>query len=664
MNIYNIFETKKGLYYNVNKRKKAGTSRSKNAPEAPSVADWKNVAKTAKEDINEGIEIVYELSEGAGQQLSVQQLAAISDTALDSAYGYGRSTPGNTFGWQANLKSASFAKQMIDRGVTDVEAISDAIHKGWNVTAQAFVKNPMQFDDSKTMAPEKLQAKLAQRQKLMTQQYAQLPEDEKEKDRVVARAMLQAITGQQGVAEGFTDTLKSVWRGLKAQVVDFAANAVGLPDDQRREVFVQAGNEFSNEVITLLANHPARDKLIPMIREIGGYMAKARTLKEFNSVMDKAGLFLADVEAIKFNPPSGVAKALPSYRDKQGVAEMDKSQKSPAGWNLDDYDYSKGNWTRGKIVTAKDAVKDMGKELNRAFNNTDPKDKEPGVTEADYEIHHHDPEGRLKARYHHGSEYTDDVIRKDADYHQKRNPKDTIKVFKDKKPMESQGVEESLRPGEYHVWTVHFEDGTKGRIRVPNDEITDDQIKAHYAKRGKTVVKIDADWAVHSLDEAPVSNFMTAPQQPIDPREQWKRQVRAMAAQYQRNPSMLASLAKEAGPDSVEQVAWEYLQSAAKGIRMPGADTQPAPVNWDDVIRRLPQGLSGQALLNAAEEYLTGTKGMLRSQVRTLLNEPTNQRSLKGAYDRKLQPSESIDELAEAIDSRLYAMKLAGYDIL
>ena len=349
---------------------------------------------------------------------------------------------------------------------------------------------------------------------------------------------------------------------------------------------------------------------------------------------------------------------------KQGVAEMDKSQKSPAGWNLDDYDYSKGKWTRGKIVTAKDAVKDMGNELNRAFNNTDPKDKEPGVTEADYEIHHHDPEGRLKARYHHGSEYTDDVIRKDADYHQKRNPKDTIKVFKDKKPMESQGVEESLRPGEYHVWTVHFEDGTKGRIRVPNDEITDDQIKAHYAKRGKTVVKVDADWAVHSLDEAPVSNFMTAPQQPIDPREQWKRQVRAMAAQYQRNPSMLASLAKEAGPDSVEQVAWEYLQSAAKGIRMPGADTQPAPVNWDDVIRRLPQGLSGQALLNAAEEYLTGTKGMLRSQVRTLLNEPTNQRSLKGAYDRKLQPSESIDELAEAIDSRLYAMKLAGYDIL
>ena len=136
------------------------------------------------------------------EQVSVQQLATISDAALDKAYGYGRSTPGNTFGWQANLKSAAYAKKMIDRGVTDIEAISDAIHKGWNVTAQAFVNDPDQFDDSKTMAPEKLQAKIAQRQKLMTQNYAQLPEDEKEKDRVVARAMLQAITSDQGVAEG------------------------------------------------------------------------------------------------------------------------------------------------------------------------------------------------------------------------------------------------------------------------------------------------------------------------------------------------------------------------------------------------------------------------------------------------------------------------------
>jgi hypothetical protein len=142
------------------------------------------------------------------QQLNVQQLATISDEALDKAYGYGRSQPGNSFGWQANLKSAAFAKQMIDQGVTDIEAISDAIHKGWNTTAQAFVQNPEQFDDTaKLAAAGKLEAKLQQRAQLMKQNYAQLPEEEKEKDRVVARALLQAMRGlqQPGIAEGKAD---------------------------------------------------------------------------------------------------------------------------------------------------------------------------------------------------------------------------------------------------------------------------------------------------------------------------------------------------------------------------------------------------------------------------------------------------------------------------
>ena len=146
------------------------------------------------------------IAENAAPQLSVQQLATISDAALDNAYHYGRSTPGNTFGWQANLKSAAFAKQMIDQGITDIEAISDAIHKGWNTTAQAFVQDPDQFDDTaKLAAAGKLEAKLQQRAQLMKQNYGQLPEDEKEKDRVVARALLQAIRGAQqpGMAEGY-----------------------------------------------------------------------------------------------------------------------------------------------------------------------------------------------------------------------------------------------------------------------------------------------------------------------------------------------------------------------------------------------------------------------------------------------------------------------------
>lgn len=129
--------------------------------------------------------------------LSIEQLATISDKALDDAYHYGRSNPGNTFGWQANLKSAEFAKKAIMAGITDIEKISDAIHQGWNLTAKAFVQNPDQFDDTeKLKAAGKLEAKLAQREKLMNINYAQLPDEEQEKDRVVARALLAALRGQ------------------------------------------------------------------------------------------------------------------------------------------------------------------------------------------------------------------------------------------------------------------------------------------------------------------------------------------------------------------------------------------------------------------------------------------------------------------------------------
>ena len=134
------------------------------------------------------------------ENMDLNQLATVSDAALDDAYHYGRSTPGNSFGWQANLKSAEFASKMIQQGVTDIDQIGDAIHKGWNVTARAFVQNPEQFDDTeKLRAAGKLDAKLAQREKLMNIEYAQLPEDEKEKDRVVAGALLKAINAGNSV---------------------------------------------------------------------------------------------------------------------------------------------------------------------------------------------------------------------------------------------------------------------------------------------------------------------------------------------------------------------------------------------------------------------------------------------------------------------------------
>ena len=56
---------KKGLYYNVNKRKAAGTSRDADSPKAPTAQAWKDAAKTAKK---EGV------AEGAALPLNVIEL--------------------------------------------------------------------------------------------------------------------------------------------------------------------------------------------------------------------------------------------------------------------------------------------------------------------------------------------------------------------------------------------------------------------------------------------------------------------------------------------------------------------------------------------------------------------------------------------------------------
>ena len=149
------------------------------------------------------------------ESMSIEDLATVSDEALDNAYHYGRSTPGNTFGWQANLKSAEFAKRVIDSGVTDIEKISDAIHSGWNETAKKFVANPDQFSDTQKLRDNgKLDAKIEQRRKLSNVNYSSLPEEEKEKDRVVARALLNKLKNIEEnvdlVNEGFKDILTAM----------------------------------------------------------------------------------------------------------------------------------------------------------------------------------------------------------------------------------------------------------------------------------------------------------------------------------------------------------------------------------------------------------------------------------------------------------------------
>jgi len=161
----------------------------------PSNWDMQRAAESAPDVFQERMDDLHKFllkgSEMKTNELfeSIEQLAAVSDEALDNAYHYGRSTPGANFGWLANIESAKAASKLINAGETDIDVIADAIHDGWNITAIADYNGSLQLD---ALFPDEKKAK---RFALASKSYAQLPEDEKEKDRVVARALLSFIKG-------------------------------------------------------------------------------------------------------------------------------------------------------------------------------------------------------------------------------------------------------------------------------------------------------------------------------------------------------------------------------------------------------------------------------------------------------------------------------------
>lgn len=58
--------------------------------------------------------------------------------------------------------------------------------------------------------------------------------------------------------------------------------------------------------------------------------------------------------------------------------------------------------------------------------------------------------------------------------------------------------QESLRDGEHHTWTVHFDDGTSKKVNVSSDEF---DVKSYYAKKGKKVTKVDKSYSVQGQQQ-------------------------------------------------------------------------------------------------------------------------------------------------------------------
>lgn len=108
----------------------------------------------------------------------IEAFAAVSDAALDQAYHYGRAKPGS-FGEAANRGSARRALGLLANGTRDEEKLAAAIHEGWAEVARTF-DDPVYTDK-----PGKRESRL----RLAGTPYGKLPEDEKEKDRVAARAL-------------------------------------------------------------------------------------------------------------------------------------------------------------------------------------------------------------------------------------------------------------------------------------------------------------------------------------------------------------------------------------------------------------------------------------------------------------------------------------------
>lgn len=104
-----------------------------------------------------------------------------SDAALDQRYGYGRASGDKrSFGRAANRSSAAAALRALRRGDrsgsgTSTEAGADAVHRGWAKTAKT--------------SPDQTPEKKAKRAKLANTEYKDLPDDEKEKDRVSFNAV-------------------------------------------------------------------------------------------------------------------------------------------------------------------------------------------------------------------------------------------------------------------------------------------------------------------------------------------------------------------------------------------------------------------------------------------------------------------------------------------
>ncbi len=116
----------------------------------------------------------------------VKKLARTGIVKFHSSY---NEDMGN-FAWFAHVHSAEYGKRILDSGERDVEVISEFIHNGWSVSARYWIDNHEKFSCSSEMSEDEILEKKELRNILSKTRYSDLSEEQKEKDRILARAYL------------------------------------------------------------------------------------------------------------------------------------------------------------------------------------------------------------------------------------------------------------------------------------------------------------------------------------------------------------------------------------------------------------------------------------------------------------------------------------------
>ena len=171
-----------------------------------------------------------------------------SDAALDSRYGYGRATGDKrSFGRAANRSSAAAALRALRRGErsgsgTSREAGSDAVHQGWAKTAKT--------------STDQTPAKKERRAVLANTPYSNLPDDEKEKDRVSFDAVRATYNRNKNInasyepdlfdvileyliTEGYADTQEAALAIMGNMSEDWRESIIVEDIESRREMLKQ-----------------------------------------------------------------------------------------------------------------------------------------------------------------------------------------------------------------------------------------------------------------------------------------------------------------------------------------------------------------------------------------------------------------------------------------